>query len=359
MSALQLEHSSARARNQRAFLPNRVANVCQLDPGHRNPQAESPHWLPTNSAEPQVLAEALCCTSHPFASLPSQLEKPELHDVSVQVPVEQLALALVREHGTPQLPQSVNVLSEVSQPMPGLPSQLPQPELQVGWHVPDEQAVVPFGLVHARPQAPQLLTSLARLRQKPEQQALLAHWELRVQACPSLLRHCPPLQENPGAQFVEEAQVVRQDPVAPSQAYGLQSCVPPSTHVPEPSQTSGRFDVVAPEQEATAQVVPSGCSWQDRAPLQAPVVPQVDAEVVGHSSWGSVPVGIGSQNPARPARWQASHTPAHADAQQTPSAQKPEAHSEAAAQVCPGGFRQSPPEQTKPVAHWLFSVQVA
>lgn len=62
-----------------------------------------------------------------------------------------------------------------------MPSQFAKPELQTGVQVPAEQDVVPFGLTHAFPQAPQLLASVVRFRQTPPQEVwpagqLGAHW---------------------------------------------------------------------------------------------------------------------------------------------------------------------------------------
>jgi hypothetical protein len=45
----------------------------------------------------------------------------------------------------------------VSQPLFGLPSQLANPNVQLGLHMPDAQAFVPWAFVHARPQAPQFV----------------------------------------------------------------------------------------------------------------------------------------------------------------------------------------------------------
>jgi hypothetical protein len=55
----------------------------------------------------------------------------------------------------PHVPQFVIVLSAVSQPLLWLPSQLPQPLLQVGAHEPLAHAVLPCALLQAAPQLPQ------------------------------------------------------------------------------------------------------------------------------------------------------------------------------------------------------------
>jgi hypothetical protein len=94
--------------------------------------------------------------SQPLLSLPSQLPQPLLQVSMRHVPVEQVAVALVREQVTPHPPQFVSVLSGVSQPLLSLPSQLPQPLLQVSMrHVPVEQVAVAFVREQATRQAPQ------------------------------------------------------------------------------------------------------------------------------------------------------------------------------------------------------------
>jgi hypothetical protein len=88
-----------------------------------------------------------------------QSAKPVLQPVSVQVPVAQEELPCGSEHGVAQLPQSVAVLSGVSQPFSGLPSQLLKPAVQDGVHTKlpaaPVHAVVPWPLVHASPHVPQ------------------------------------------------------------------------------------------------------------------------------------------------------------------------------------------------------------
>jgi hypothetical protein len=78
--------------------------------------------------------------------------------------------------------------------------------------------------------------------------------------------------------------------------------------------------------------VPDGYFWQAPLPLQSPLVPQVDAPWLVH--WvvglGAVPPGIEVQVPLVPERLHAVQVPAQALLQQTPCAQKPEAHIAAA-----------------------------
>jgi hypothetical protein len=80
---------------------------------------------------PQWLRSVLRFVSQPLLSLPSQLPQPLLQEAIWHVPVEQVAVALVREHVIPHAPQFMSVLSCVSQPLLSLPSQLPQPLLQM------------------------------------------------------------------------------------------------------------------------------------------------------------------------------------------------------------------------------------
>jgi hypothetical protein len=63
--------------------------------------------------------------------MPSQLPQPALHVPSVQVPVGHVSLALARSQSAPQPPQLASVYTDVSQPFDAIPSQLPQPALQL------------------------------------------------------------------------------------------------------------------------------------------------------------------------------------------------------------------------------------
>ena len=91
-------------------------------------------------------------------------------------------------------------------------------------------------------------------------------------------------------------------------------------------------------QLAAPHTVPADHSSQLAAPLHTPVVPQLDASVVGHSSSGSVPATTGAQVPSgAPVRAlvHAEHVPPHALPQHTPSTQYPLAHSEPAPHADP------------------------
>jgi hypothetical protein len=102
------------------------------------------------------LASVPSCVSQP-AWLGVQSRQPVSHDVSVQVPVPQDSLACARLQATSQAPQSASVRSEVSQPLVGELSQSSQPASHVVIaQLPVAQLGVPWAVVHARPQAPQL-----------------------------------------------------------------------------------------------------------------------------------------------------------------------------------------------------------
>ena len=63
----------------------------------------------------------------------------------------------------PQFEESVSVL--VSQPLAALPSQLAAPALHEGVQTPDTQEVVPWGLAHVAPHAPQFEVVLSEVSQ--------------------------------------------------------------------------------------------------------------------------------------------------------------------------------------------------
>src|SRR5690349_9046460 len=89
------------------------------------------------------------------------LVRPRLQ-VKVQVPLAQLFVAFATLHTCPQAPQLLTfVVTMVSQPVLGFPSQLANPALQEATvHAPLEQPAVPFATKHWWLQAPQLLASV-------------------------------------------------------------------------------------------------------------------------------------------------------------------------------------------------------
>ena len=114
-----------------------------------------------------------------------------------------------------------------------------------------------------------------------------------------------------------------------------------------------------------AHVVPVGYLRQPPAPSQVPLVPQEAAFRSTHIARGSAtPAAIGWQVPGAEASAQLRQAPWQASAQQTPSTQKPLAHSPAPAQVCPFDFGpQLPLTQLCPLAQsasvWQWLTQAA
>lgn len=118
--------------------------------------------------EPQFSGSVRVLTSQPLSwALLSQFANPALH-TRLQLPREQVALPFVLLHTVPHAPQwLVLVWVEVSQPLALLPSQLPYPGLHTGEQEPDTHEVVPLGLTHAAPHAPQLFSDVANVVSQP------------------------------------------------------------------------------------------------------------------------------------------------------------------------------------------------
>jgi hypothetical protein len=100
----------------------------------------------------------LVFVSQPLVGLPSQLPKPAAQ-LGAQTPAVQVVEPLALVQPLPQAPQCAVVLFRfVSQPLlRALLSQLPQPALQVIEQAPSEQEALPFVLLQALLQVPQLL----------------------------------------------------------------------------------------------------------------------------------------------------------------------------------------------------------
>ena len=95
-------------------------------------QANVPWEFEHTSPQAEQLLVVPSVVSQPLLGLPSQLPKPVVQVPSVQVPVLHLELAFAREHGTLQSPQSLSVVTLRSQPLSGLLSQLLKPVLHTG-----------------------------------------------------------------------------------------------------------------------------------------------------------------------------------------------------------------------------------
>ena len=110
--------------------------------------------------------------------------------------------------------------------------------------------------------------------------------------------------------------------------------------------------------------VPAAYLRHAPAPSHSPSPPQVAGASGTQSSSGSVPFAIAPHAPSLPdpffAALHASQVPAHADSQQTPSAQKPERHSPAEEHAAPMPFSGTHADalQKLPGAHSSSVVQV-
>jgi hypothetical protein len=144
-------------------------------------------------------------------------------------------------------------------------------------------------------------------------------------------------------------QTIWQTPFAPH-TYGSHGCLTASGHLPSASQRAARV-IVEPAHEAAAQVVPTGYLRQAPAPSHTPSRPQLDAPSSGHWSRGSVATSAGAHVPTLPWAAHVMHVPSHAEPQQTPSTQKPLAHSAPAVHGDPAtsaGRRSGLPTGTSP-----------
>jgi hypothetical protein len=99
----------------------------------------------------------------------------------LQLPEEQDGVPFAEEHTLPHTPQLSGFAPIlISHPLRGLPSQSANPGLHVIPQTPEEQVGVPPTEEHTFPHAPQLFTSVDRLKQFPEQYEVPAGHELIV-----------------------------------------------------------------------------------------------------------------------------------------------------------------------------------
>ncbi len=108
--------------------------------------------------------------SQPFASLPSQLAKPVVHDATVQRPAAQAGVAFASMQAVPQAPQFATLVTvSTSQPLAATPSQSWKPASQVKPQaVPLQVAEALAGATQGVHDAPQVATA-ALLTQVPVQ----------------------------------------------------------------------------------------------------------------------------------------------------------------------------------------------
>ena len=107
---------------------------------------------------PQLATLVLRFASQPFAALPSQLPNPRLQ-MGAQAPAEQTVVPFAFVQAPPHEPQFATLIWVfVSQPFDKVPSQLPNPESHAMAQDPTEQLAVPFTLLQSVPQLPQFAT---------------------------------------------------------------------------------------------------------------------------------------------------------------------------------------------------------
>jgi hypothetical protein len=139
--------------------PNPVLHAMVQAPSEQPGEPFVP--LHTVPQAPQFETFVSVLVSQPLFELPSQFPNPALQVPSVQFPLTQDSLALARLHTAPQAPQLARlVFVFVSQPLLELPSQSPRPGLQVETpQTPPTQFGVPPDAGQTLPQVLQLLTS--------------------------------------------------------------------------------------------------------------------------------------------------------------------------------------------------------
>ncbi len=93
---------------------------------------------------------------------------------------------------------------------------------------------------------------------------------------------------------------------------------------PSAEHTAGPAPVLGPVQRARAHCAPVNALMHDPAPLQVRV-----QGIAEHCIFGSRPIGTGTHTPGAKGIVHDSQVPSQARSQQTPSTQKPDAHSEA------------------------------
>jgi hypothetical protein len=164
-----------------------------VPPPQMEPHDPPEHAVPGGQLTPQrpqltLLLERL--TSQPSASLPLQLSKPGEQAPSRHAPPAHDAPALGRLHARPHAPQLLtSAPTLVSQPSASTPLQLEKPPL----HAPMRQlasahTVAALARRHARPQAPQCSMAARRLVSQPVEATLSQSPKPALQVSP----HTPP-----------------------------------------------------------------------------------------------------------------------------------------------------------------------
>ncbi len=170
----------------------------------------------------------------------------------------------------------------------------------------------------------------ATLQHTPSVQKPDAHSWFFAQTAPFRFGPQLPATHFVPAQSESDAHVATQAFLLASHPYGAHSVSGATLQRPLPSHTLPPL-TVAPEQVPARHTVPAACCRQAPAPLQVPSSPQVDASVFGHSPAlaGTSPRATNEHVPIEGASAHDLQVSLQATLQQTPSAQKPLAHSPA------------------------------
>lgn len=133
----------------------------------------------------------------------------------------------------------------------------------------------------------------------------------------------------------------------------------PPLQLPSPSQVL--MGVSLPlVQVAVTHSVPTANFAQPPAPLQRPLVPQVDRASTLHCMCGSgLPTATGVHSPSEPTWLQLTHGPWHGKLQQRPSTQLFDWHSLAMLQAAPRPFGPHDPDLHSRPSHWVEAVHAA
>jgi hypothetical protein len=190
---------------------------------------------------PQFAALLVVLVSHPFAKMPSQFAKPGLQEAIAHWLPMQAGVPFATEHTCPHAPQLLTLVDVlVSHPFALLPSQFPKPELHAAIvHTPPTQAALAFANEQTVPHVPQLFTSVCKFVHVPEHDVVPgAQPPMHVHVvgsnvCPpvhAVETHAPLQNAWPVPQYDTHAQVASR--TCPAPQYATQSPVAPHSCVP-------------------------------------------------------------------------------------------------------------------------------
>lgn len=150
------------------------------------------HFVPQ---APQFVGSVAVGVSQPLLLLPSQLLKKLCVQTGLQLPPEQVFVALVCWHTVPQPPQLLlSLANTTSQPLLLLPSQFPSaPASQAGLQAANVHVLAPCGAWQARPHVPQLLLFERKSTSQPSFGTVLQSAKFALQALSwhALVTHFP------------------------------------------------------------------------------------------------------------------------------------------------------------------------